>query len=135
MGQLKLTTRFARLVACGGLCAVSLVARAQPGVPGLTNSINKGIEIGVPVASAVAVAVIYGVVYSRHRLEGCAVAVGGAIELRGKGGQQNWILSGDTASIRPGERVLLSGKREKGSRSGSREFAVSRLREDKGPCP
>ncbi|MGA9063389.1 MAG: hypothetical protein WB341_17225 [Terracidiphilus sp.] len=103
-------------------------------MPGLANSVSKGIEIAIPVAAAVTVVVIYAAVHSSHSLEGCAVAGSGGIELRQNDGQQTWALLGDTSSIKAGERIRVSGKREKKAKAGPRGFTVGKLVKDKGPC-
>ena len=134
MGQHLFVARIAVIVASAALCFASSQAGAQPGVPGLAKTVHTAEEITIPVVAVIAVVVVYAVVHSKHTIEGCSVAGAGGMTLRESGGQQIWELAGDTASIKRGERIRLSGRRGKKPNSGDREFTVNRLVKDKGPC-
>jgi hypothetical protein len=135
MAKFRWISRLAAVGTFALLLASSSPANAQPGTPGLKSEVDTGIEIAIPVVVGVTALVIYAVVHSSHTLEGCAVTASDGIELRQNDGQQSWALLGETASIKAGERVRLSGRRQKKTGGRPRGFVVSKLVKDKGPCP
>src|SRR5579862_5096432 len=104
----------AMVAACALLLAATATAQPQSGTIG-------GVTGGDAVAIGVAIAVIgagigFGVFYAVHQghsLDGCAVSGANGLELQNRGDQQTYALVGDTAGIKPGERVRISGKKEK----------------------
>ena len=107
-------------------------ARAQIGI-----SNAQATEVGVAI---VAVAVGIGVVvYFTFRqsptITGCAVSAANGLTLASEGERQTFFLTGDTADIKPGDRVKVKGKRQKKDATGNRPFLVSDLKETTAPAP
>ena len=123
------------VAACALLLAATATAQPQSGTIG-------GVTGGDAVAIGVAIAVIgagigFGVFYAVHHghsLDGCAVSGANGLELQNRGDQQTYALVGDTAGIKPGERVRISGKKEKKSRGAHPQFLVEKLNKDFGGC-
>jgi len=125
----------AMVAACALLLAATATAQPQSGTIG-------GVTGGDAVAIGVAIAVIgagigFGVFYAVHHghsLDGCAVSGANGLELQNRGNQQTYALVGDTAGIKPGERVRISGKKEKKSGGAHPQFLVEKLNKDFGAC-
>ena len=125
----------AMVAACALLLTATATAQPQSGTIG-------GVTGGDAVAIGVAIAVIgagigFGVFYAVHHghsLDGCAVSGANGLELQNRGDQQTYALVGDTAGIKPGKRVRISGKKEKKSRGAHPQFLVEKLNKDFGAC-
>jgi hypothetical protein len=66
-------------------------------------------------------------------LHGCVSSAPNSIILLNEGDRQTYDLIGDTAAIKLGERVKLSGKKKKDT-SGKRYFLVGKLSKNYGAC-
>jgi hypothetical protein len=88
-----------------------------------------GVVVGVGAAIGVG---IYFAVHANHSITGCTVAAAGGIQLQQD--QQTWSLMGSIADIKPGERVRVSGKKQKKVAAAPRSFLVENLAKDYGPC-
>jgi len=129
----------AMVAACALLLTATATAQPQSGTIG-------GVTGGDAVAIGVAIAVIgagigFGVFYAVHHavhhghsLDGCAVSGANGLELQNRGDQQTYALVGDTAGIKPGERVRISGKKEKKNGGAHPQFLVEKLNKDFGAC-
>jgi hypothetical protein len=90
--------------------------------------------IVVVAAAAVVVIVLVAVHHgnSHASITGCVSAGAGGLILASESDRRVYRLTGDSGSIKPGERVTVEGKRQ---RSGdSRVLEVHRLRRDFGAC-
>ncbi len=85
------------------------------------------------VGAAVGVGVYYGV-HRSHMLTGCAVSGANGVEVQNQSDRQVYVLAGKIADIMPGNRVRVSGKKEKKSGKVPREFLVEKLQRDYGAC-
>jgi len=88
-----------------------------------------GVVIGVGAAIGVG---IYFAVHANHSVTGCTVAAAGGLQLQQD--QQTWSLVGSIATIKPGERIRVSGKKQKKSAGTPRPFLVEKLAKDYGSC-
>jgi hypothetical protein len=86
-------------------------------------AIGAGIGIG-----------IYAAVHHGHSLNGCAVSSSDGLLLQNRGDGQTYALVGETAAIKPGDRVRVSGKKEKKSSGDAQRFVVEKLTKDYGAC-
>jgi hypothetical protein len=66
-------------------------------------------------------------------MKGCVSTTAGGLEIAGQGGQTAYILSGDTASLKPGDLVKIKGKKK--TINGQHTFVVSSFVKDYGSCP
>ena len=67
-----------------------------------------------------------------HTLKGCVLSDAGGLQIM-NGDKRSYALTGDTAGIKAGERMKLSGKKMKGDKD-HKQFAVSKLTKDYGAC-
>lgn len=56
------------------------------------------------------------------------------LDLQSESDKQTYLLIGDTATIKAGDRVKVAGKRKKKDASGAQHFLVERVGKDYGPC-
>jgi hypothetical protein len=66
-------------------------------------------------------------------VHGCVSSAPNSIILLNEGDRQPYDLIGDTAAIKVGERVKVSGKKKKDT-SGKRYFLVGKLSKNYGAC-
>ena len=67
---------------------------------------------------------------------GCAVQGSSGLTLQNEADSQSLVLTGNTAGIKPGDRVKVNGKREKQATGATtRGFVVADLKRDYGACP
>jgi hypothetical protein len=66
-------------------------------------------------------------------LHGCVSPAPNSIILLNEGDHQSYDLIGDTAAIKAGERIKVSGKKKKDT-SGKRYFLVGKLSKNYGAC-
>jgi NADH:ubiquinone oxidoreductase subunit K len=127
------------------LLCVSLLLFAEPakaqiggisGPIGISKSQATWIIVGIVAAGAAIGIGIYLVIHHNHdrSITGCAVSSGGSLSLQHEGDQRSYNLLGDTAAIKPGDRVRVSGKERKEYPSGNHDFLVDKLAKDYGPC-
>jgi hypothetical protein len=125
------------LLLCVSLLLFIEPAKAQTGGPiGITKSQATWIIVGIVAAGAAIGIGIYLAIHHSHdrSITGCAVSSGGSLSLQHEGDQRSYNLLGDTAAIKPGDRVRVSGKERKEYPSGNRDFLVDKLAKVYGPC-
>ena len=66
-------------------------------------------------------------------LHGCVSSAPNSLHLLNEGDQQPYDLLGDTAAVKVGERVKVSGKKKKDT-SGKRYFLVEKVSKTYGAC-
>ena len=76
---------------------------------------------------------IYYAVHHGHSLRGCASSRPDGIELLNDSDQKTYLLGGDVNGIKPGDRVRVSGDKQKNGGSG-RQFFVKKLSKNYGSC-
>ena len=76
---------------------------------------------------------VYYAVHHAHTLTGCAATGADGLSLT-DGSGQSWALVGDVAGIPGGEKVRVTGKREKASGGAPRQFLVEKTAKDLGAC-
>ena len=88
-----------------------------------------GVVSGVGAAIGVG---IYFAVHANHSVTGCTAAAASGLQLQSD--QQTWSLVGSIADLKPGERIRVSGKKQKMSAGAPRPFLVEKLARDYGAC-
>ncbi len=73
-------------------------------------------------------------VLRQPRLTGCVVQAADGLEIMNESDSQTYLLSGDTTGIKVGERIKITGKRQKKNASGPRPLLVTSLKKDYGSC-
>jgi hypothetical protein len=94
-------------------------------------SSSTGIAIGA--AAAAGIAITYLALRGRGTVKGCVKQGDDGVLLTNEKDKETYILSGQSAAIKPGEHVELKGKKGKDD-SGARTFQVSKLVKKNGPC-
>ncbi len=132
----------AALTACALLLSFSQTANAYQSIPPWPNfdiGPSKGQVVGVVVGiAAVGAAIGVGVYYAvrhNHSLTGCVVSGANGIELSNEGDHKTYGLVGDMAAIKAGDRVRVSGKKQKKGSGDAWPFLVEKVSKDFGPCP
>ncbi len=116
------------------LCAFLLTAvrPAKASIPTGTQVVLIFVAVGA-IGAALGVGIYYAVRRSPS-LTGCtASGSGGGLTLHNEGDQQTFSLTGDTATIKSGDRIRVQGRKNKDS-SGNHTFRVDKLSRDFGPC-
>lgn len=98
---------------------------------------SKGEVIGIIAGAAAVLGVTAYLIYrGTHRhasVQGCVTSDENGLSLRSDKDKKTYFLAGDSAALRSGQHVALSGKRQKDS-SGKRIFQVQKLNKDLGEC-
>jgi hypothetical protein len=126
----------AKVVAVCALLLTSMApARAQFtfGDP-LSKGQVIGILVGLGVGGAAIGVGVYYAVHHGHSLNGCAVSSSSGLELQNRGDQQTYALIGEVSAIKPGDRIRVSGKKEKKNSGAQPQFLVEKLNKDYGSC-
>jgi hypothetical protein len=123
-----------------GMVDYSALAQKQdmPGFPvggiGPSNGEVAAAIAGIAAASAgIGIGVFYAV-HHGHSLKGCAVSGSSGLELTSEGDHETWALVGEVNAIKPGNRVHVSGKKERTASGNPRQFLVEKVSKDLGPC-
>lgn len=125
------------------ICALFVATSTEPAIadrPRPANSIptqSDVVWIGVGVA-AIGAAVAFGIYFAvrphGQRITGCAGSGPNGLQLVSESDQQTYVLAGDLAGIQPGERIRVSGKKEKKTAGGPRPFLVEKTAKILGSC-
>ena len=90
------------------------------------------------IAAIVAVPIVIGTVLyfvlRQPRLTGCVVHGANGLELMNEGDSQTYLLSGDITNLKVGDRIKITGKKQKKNASGPRPVVVTSLKKDYGAC-
>jgi hypothetical protein len=120
---------FLALAACFALALTSTHPADAQYITKSETAEAVGVVIGVGAVIGVG---IYFAVHANHSVTGCTVAAASGLQLQQD--QQTWSLLGSIAAIKPGERVRVSGKKQKKSAGAPRPFLVEKIAKDYGPC-
>ena len=116
------------------LVCVSLLATTQPV---RADKIVSNGEIAGAIVGIAAAGVVIGIgayyLLRKASITGCAVSNQNGLELRNEKDRQTYVLMGDTADIKVGDRVRLKGKKKKDS-SAEPKFLVERVAKNYGSC-
>jgi hypothetical protein len=124
---------FAMVAVCTLLVTTTLKAKAQGYGCGCGGEII-GIGIGIAAGGAALGIGVFYAVHHGHSINGCALSGPNGLELQNRGDQQTYALIGQVADIKPGDRVRVSGKKEKKKAGAPQQFLVEKLSKDFGAC-
>jgi hypothetical protein len=100
------------------LCLVICMPAEAKNTIGVSNGTVAGAVAGI--AAGVVVIAIVAIHYSKKRsITGCVASTGTRMTITDDKDKQIYALSGDTASLKPGERVKLKGKKAKDTSSST----------------
>jgi hypothetical protein len=106
---------------------------ASAGIAGASDGKTAGVIIALVGVGALIGVGVYFSVHHGHSLKGCASSGPGGMQLLNEGDQQTYALAGDVDGIKTGNRVRVSGKKQKPT-GGGRQFVATKLSKDYGPC-
>lgn len=110
----------------------STTRRAQAGdIPSQSQVIAIGIAVGA-IGAVIGVGIFFLVRHS-PTLTGCARSTSAWISFQNEGDQKTYMLMGDTAVPKTGDRLRIKGKKKKDS-PGHPAFLVDKVSKDFGPC-
>lgn len=118
------------------LCLLlALPAFPQTGLGNIGPSKGEVIAIIAGVAAALTVVgfLVYHETHKHPSITGCIASDADGLTLKNEKDEKVYALSGDSAAVKPGERVTLKGKKIKDS-SGKPSFLVEKLIKDFGAC-
>jgi hypothetical protein len=120
-------------------CIALLVCMAIliPARPARAESLHTAaVEIIVAIVAVTAVITTVIVIGIRHApsIQGCLRESPDGLEMASTGDNQTYLLTGDTASLKAGERVKIQGKKKGKDAAGNRHFFVEKFKKDYGPC-
>jgi hypothetical protein len=122
----------AMVAACALLVTATDTAKAQIGV---TKSQADWIVVGIAaIGAGIGLGIYFAVRPRGHSLTGCAGSGPDGPELVSENDQQTYALTGELAGIKSGERIRVSGKKEKKKASAPQQFLVEKLNKDFGAC-
>ena len=124
----KIFRRILVLAICLGLAAPPPPAKAES-----FHAIGVEVVVGIVLISVAAgVTVVYFV--TRHpSIKGCIASTPDGLEIASQGDQPAYRLTGDVASLRPGDLIKIKGRKK--TIQGQHTFVVSSFVKDYGPCP
>ncbi|HZL50057.1 MAG TPA: hypothetical protein VFC37_03820 [Terracidiphilus sp.] len=134
--KLRLRSMVATVVLCAAALTATPAANAQTGTI-VSKSEVAGILIAIVATGAAIVIVTYVVIhhgYTSHNITGCVESGAGGLVLENQG-DQPYALVGAVTDVKQGERVHVSGKKEKKTAGATRQFQVDKLSKDYGACP
>jgi len=115
------------------LCACSVVFSRPAEAQAVTGGQVVGIFVAIAAIGAAIGVGVYFAVRQPPSITGCVVAGSGGLTLQNEGNHQDFLLMGDIATIKPGERVRVKGKKKKDS-AGHRSFLVDQVKKNYGAC-
>lgn len=128
--------KHSRVIAKAVLCVVLVVTAARPAnagsIPTKSDVVWIGIAVGA-IGAGIGIGIYYAV-HHGHSLKGCAVSGPDGLQLQTEGDHQTYVLVGEVAGIKSGERVRVSGKRAKKTAGATPQFLVETLSKDYGAC-
>jgi hypothetical protein len=122
-----------RAVAVAILCAALIAPARAESLETAGKQITAGIVV---VSAAVAVVVILLIIHYKHKkssVTGCVVSGANGMTIKDEKDRRTYALSGDTAAIKPGDRMTLEGRRRKES-GANFSFESKTVSRDFGPC-
>ena len=123
-------------ILCYGLtacCGPNSSTNCSSGRIGPSGAEVYGTIIGV--GAVITAGTLLEVNHSHHTMNGCAVSGPSGLELHTQGGNKTYMLTGDTAAIKPGDHIRIHGSKVKKNKGVTVDtFSVEKVNRDYGPC-
>jgi hypothetical protein len=108
-------------------------AESQTGRIGPSGGQVAAALVGAAAAIVVITVVVIYAVRRAPTVIGCAVSGPNGLTLENDSDHQSFVLNGETAGIKTGDRVKVQGKKQKANGT-ARGFTVLKLKHDYGAC-
>jgi hypothetical protein len=120
---------------CSGASTSPSASQSSSGTIGASNGEVVGGAVGIVAGLTAIVVILVEINHSHHTLNGCVFAGPNGLELQ-TSDSKRYMLEGDAASIKVGDRVKLHGSKVKKAKDtvGDQVFKVEKLNRDYGPC-
>jgi hypothetical protein len=117
------------------LCALCLATTktASADVGNVGDAKATGVIFAIVGVGALIGVGIYYAIHHGHSLRGCASSQSDGIQILNEGDRQSYLLGGDVNGIKSGDRIRVSGDKQKNGGSG-RQFFVKKLSKNYGSC-
>jgi hypothetical protein len=138
-GEMSLKT-FSRGVLTAFLCAALATPMGAQGIGDLTRGAgrigpSKGTVIGILAGVVAAVVIVVVLLKHKKKITGCVNADANGMRITDERDNHTYSLSGNTADIKPGDRVILQGEKIKSKEKGGvMTWRVDKLTSDLGSC-
>ncbi|MGA7858045.1 MAG: hypothetical protein WCA11_08980, partial [Terracidiphilus sp.] len=109
---------------------------SNSGTIGASKGEVVGGAVGIGAGLTAIVIILVEINHSHHTLNGCVFSGPNGLELQ-TSDSKRFMLEGDAASVKVGDRVKLHGSKVKKTKGtvGDQVFKVEKLNRDYGPCP
>ena len=117
------------------LCAFCLTTTrtARAGIAGASDAKSTGVIFAIVGVGALIGLGVYYAVHHGHSLRGCASSRPDGIQLLNESDQKTYLLGGNVNGVKPGDRVRVSGDKQKNG-GGGRQFFLKKLSKNYGSC-
>ncbi len=129
----------AKVAACALLAATStqpaLATRPRPenSIPTKSDVVWIGVAVAA-IGAGIGIGIYLAVRPHGQKITGCAASGPNGLQLVSESDQQTYTLMGTTDGIKPGDRVRVSGKKEKSGAGPALQFFVDKPPKDFGAC-
>jgi hypothetical protein len=116
------------------LVGITLLFSARPAkADSIENSVISA-AVGVIAGTVIVVVAVVYFVRKTPSITGCASSTPDGLTLLNEGDRQTYVLTGDTSTIKSGDRIKVSGKKGKKNLPANRPFVVEKPAKDFGSC-
>lgn len=113
--------------------SIALRPRAAGSLPTKTDVVWIGVGVAA-IGAGIGLGIYFAVGSHNRGITGCAGSGPNGLELVSENDQETYVLVGEVAGIKPGERIRLTGKKDKKTTSTRPRFQVEKLNRDFGAC-
>ena len=110
-------------------------AKADSGtIGGVGTGTIVGVVVGVVAVVAVVAIVVIHKTSGKRTITGCVKPAQNGMTVNDENDQRVYTLSGDTAGVKPGERMTLQGRKIKPNAGNPPGWEITKVRTDYGVC-
>ena len=95
-----------------------------------------GVVVGVVAVVAVGTVILVELHKDHHSVKGCVFVGTNGVQVQNESDHKMYTVTGATQNVKPGDRVRLSGSKEKQPKgsTAARVFVVEKFSKDYGSC-
>ena len=131
----KFSVRFIVIVLCVSLAIVGTPVKAR--ADSISTEVTEAFIAIIVAGVGVGIGIYFAVRPHHPALKGCVTSTPDGLQLLNASDHTNYLLIGDIASIKAGDLVKVSGKKQKLDKTATvpaRSYIVEKLNKDYGPC-